>query len=58
MKTLNTVDAFWCRPLNNYKNLTLISLNNINRYNEAKKATKSVKNLYFFFSVDIQLFLS
>lgn len=57
MKTLNIVDVFSCRPLNNYKNLTLISLNNINRYNEAKKATKSVKNLYFF-SVDIQLFLS
>jgi hypothetical protein len=39
------VDVFRCWPLNNSRNLTLISLNTINKHN---KAQVSVKNLHFF----------
>jgi len=45
IKTMNIVDVFRCWPLNNCRNLTLISLNTINKHN---KAQVSVKNLHFF----------
>jgi hypothetical protein len=56
MKTPNLVDAFWCWPLNNRINHTLINLKTINRYNKAKKQN-SISETITLLLVDIQLIL-
>ena len=55
MKTTNLVDVFWCWPLNNHINLTLIILKTLNKYNKAKKY--SISEEITLLLVDIQLFL-